>query len=218
MQALRRPLREGRLPGCVSPAVVSLRLRVRGAWAHVHGLPAEGVRGGDRRRDARGRRADARGLRRVRALRGAAADVRVGGAVDVPTPRERARLHQSGVRRAARQARRRSACSRASPTSSRLPQPLQHEHADGRAGRGEEEREPPAVRGNCRDNGRRARDDDAEQRLLEAEGGAGARGARSLRGGRVCEPVPRHAQHAGDDEQRDEERERRVDRRRRRRR
>ena len=62
-----------------------------------------------------------------------------------------------------------------------------------------------------RDHGRRARDHDTEQRLLEAEGGTGARGPGRFRGCRVGEPVPRHAEHAGDDEERDDERERRVD-------
>jgi hypothetical protein len=64
------------------------------------------------------------------------------------------------------------------------------------------------VGGDGRDHRRRACDDDAEQRLLEAERRACARRAGRLGRGGVGEPVPRHAQHARDDEQRDEECER----------
>jgi hypothetical protein len=67
------------------------------------------------------------------------------------------------------------------------------------------------VGGNGRNDGRSGGDDDAEQRLLETECGAGARGPGRLRGGRISETVPRHAQYAGDEEERDEERERRGD-------
>ena len=44
VQALRRPLRQGRLPGRVSRTGVPVRLRVRGVRPHVHRLHAEGVR------------------------------------------------------------------------------------------------------------------------------------------------------------------------------
>ena len=50
-----------------------------------------------------------------------------------------------------------------------------------------------SARRDRRERRRSAGDDDAEQRLLEAERGAAARGARGLRGRREREPVPRHA-------------------------
>jgi hypothetical protein len=67
------------------------------------------------------------------------------------------------------------------------------------------------VGGDRRNDRRGACDDHAEQRLLKAECGTGARGTSRLRGGGVGEPVPRHAEHAGAEKERDEECERRVD-------
>ena len=63
VQTVRRPLRQGRLPGRVPRAGVLVRLRVRGVRPHVRRLHAEGVRVRDRPAPPAGRRADARGLR-----------------------------------------------------------------------------------------------------------------------------------------------------------
>src|SRR5262249_35376920 len=101
VQALRSALREGRLSGGVHRALLPLRLCVRGARAHVHGLSPERVRGGDRRRHAHGGGTDSRRIRGGAGDPWAVADVRRGGAVDVLTARERARLPQSRVRRGA---------------------------------------------------------------------------------------------------------------------
>src|SRR5213075_1910148 len=64
MQALRRPLRQGRLPGRLPLALVPVRLRLRGPRPHVHRLHAEGVRRRDRPADAGGGRGAATRLRR----------------------------------------------------------------------------------------------------------------------------------------------------------
>ena len=69
MPPLRRPLRQGRLPGRLPRARVPVRLRVRGVRPHLHRLHAEGLRGRDRPRPAAGGRATARRLRRRRARR-----------------------------------------------------------------------------------------------------------------------------------------------------
>ena len=72
---LRGALRQGRLPGGVPRALVPLRLLVRGV-GHTYIGCMQKLRRRDRPRDAGGRRSGARGLRRIRALRRAAADVR----------------------------------------------------------------------------------------------------------------------------------------------
>ena len=147
-----------------------VRLRVRAARAHVHGLPPEGLRGGDRRRPPAAGRAEPRGVRR-----GAGAARRRSRCASRPCSR------RSGTARTSSAASIRSSesCRPASPTFrvfARVPlssEPREDEDAERRAGRGDEERGPPAVGRDRRDHRRRARDDDAEQRLLEAERRAG---------------------------------------------
>ena len=127
------------------------------------------------------RGADARGLRRRARAAGAAADVPVGGAVDVLAPRERARLRQSGVRRAAGRIADvpRLRAGRGLLARSRNRRRIRTPTAGPTAA--SDEREPPAVGGDDRDHRRSARDDDAEQRLLEAERRARARPIRRSR-------------------------------------
>ena len=69
MPPLRGPLRQGRVPGGVPRAGMSLRLRVRSVGAHLHRVHAEGVRRRDRPRPARGGGAATQRLRRREARR-----------------------------------------------------------------------------------------------------------------------------------------------------
>src|SRR5206468_3018063 len=95
------PLREGDLPVRLPQSRLSVRVRLRGARPHVHGLHAEGLRRGDRSRDAE------RCGTRPRRLRGgaggaeAAADVSLGDRPVLRAPRRRARLRQPRVQGAA---------------------------------------------------------------------------------------------------------------------
>src|SRR5207237_3601608 len=101
MPALRGPLREGRVSLCVPRPLLPVRLRLRGARPHLHGLYAEGVRGGDRRRHASRSGAAARRLRGGAGDAAAAADVPLRGRPVLRAPRRGARLRQPRVQRAA---------------------------------------------------------------------------------------------------------------------
>ena len=138
----------------------------------------------------------------------AAADVPLGDRPVLRAPRGRARLRQSRVQRAAGGI---ADISGLRPTDRRLRHRAKREDADDRPERREREREPPRAGRDRGERGRRRGDEDAEQRLLEADRGADATAARRLRRGDDREPVPRHREDAGDDERGDQDRERRVD-------
>ena len=102
MPPLRRPLRQGRVPGRVRRARVPVRLLLRGVRPHVHGLPDEGLR-----------RSRSTSTCCARPSRGAAASARCG------RPRRRCRCAGSRSRAATRAGRTSSAASTPSSTSCR---------------------------------------------------------------------------------------------------
>ena len=211
MPALRGALREGRLSVGLPRALMPVRLRVRGARAHVHGLHAEGVRGRDRRRHA------ARGGAEARRLRRGARDA--GGRCRCATRRST---------RATSTARGELGC--VNPEFNELPAAIADVPRDrpplglgsGTApsattpSTGPSAASANASRHELASRSRRTRaarpaTTTPSSVCWKPIAAPTAAGARRLRRGREREPVPRHRRSAGDDERRDEQRERRVD-------
>ncbi len=198
MPSLRRPLRQGRLPGRLPREELSVRLLVQGVGAHVRRLHAEGVRGRDRPRHADGGRAQAGRFRRHPGGATAAPDVQGGGRT--PPTRPAARTPGASTRSSAscpsaappsacslsRERARRAAGPRAAGESPaprarpRAPSSAardgEREHVDGRRCRPSAGRRPgcAAARGRARDGRRgRSRDPEADRRLLRRADGRG---------------------------------------------
>ena len=209
MPALRGALREGGVSVSLPPAVVPLRLRVRRARSHLHGLHAEGVRGRDRcRHAARRASGSAKALARC---------ARRGGRCRCASPRSTRASRIAPASSAAstrsstscRRDRRPSGCSPASGLGSGTARSIEQRRSRGRA--------PPARTRAATSRSRRPRRRAARRRRRGREASAENRcaaptrpRARSLGGSGDREPVPGHDENAGDDERRDEQRERRI--------
>ena len=146
---VRRPLRQGRLPGRVPRARLSVRLLVRGLGPHVRGLHAEGLRRRDRPRPApRGRGAASPGSARS-APSGARCRCAAQRSSGRTSRAATSGLRQPGVRRAARRPADvpRLRADQATPTRQRTPssassrrrrrsalrEPQEHDEQDERA-------------------------------------------------------------------------------------